>query len=846
MLDPDGDSFRFEKLFNISAPLSLKSAGMSMIARVDVISGRIYNRIILKRGTREYIVQSSHTIVKLGEEGRLLFSNDGFLSEIKTFLETQFIGGNSLPNISPEEAFFSLASFVEGLCVEGISCITPRVSEDAGNGERDLSGALNEILFSQILRGFYELAPDSSYELVKQHVLRVLSEVPPEWLVPRFEMLEENYFLLDFLKNSEEILEVLLSKAPNYSGIEKLVGLDDLKPNLLEILARAPKEKIKMDLLDRENLPSSVLEILSRDDSVQIRVKLASRDDLPHRIVIRLGMDKQTSVRAAIASRFPLSSIDPASSEDIDVEDYEKFLRDLARDEDPSVRLSLAAKEDIPLSVLEVLAQDENPKIRKAIIGNINLSEEIYDRLIEDTAPSVTGALIQFCLRTQKREIHSHIVLKLLFERKIGILTLRKNDERLQLLRDIDPTQAVEYLGNNLPVKGQHQNPLKSILDDLVDSILSPKIKDFLNPFSDTNKKKLFKEIQDFHKKLLNLDLIPYFCTKCGRRHTKGKIYNDHRKNSKLFVNFPPIPIIEYLEKIRKPLEVKAGVNQEVESFFRNRSFDVYFPVARRAIEEGTDALPSNTPPELKNSSWSGFKEVITKDSRLMRVKSTHMTENLWTIWNGNRVDLKEMGFGVSKYYGSWSMNYWLNAELSTESYTPLNIWHNNNPIAILPQELNEEIATALANDDCVMICTFGGFQKRKSRSFYIKVEDPYMDDYYSSSKNFSSIDDVKDEAAIRELRKYQKISFRRKKLSQFRVYILNWEIMARLFRGAQELKSSAGVDLTPLYKKLGHCFSTNSLESFKSYLKKEKISVSDEIIEILGENVVEKIELGN
>ncbi len=200
--DPQG--FRYEVLFELDSDLLFKDAGIVIGARVDTgkpnplgdwitqleSGSKPRNRIVFKRAGKESLVKCVHTaIFQFPSEGKTMGDWDE-----KALLEYSRSTEHKEIDLTPEEHFVSLKSFVAGIAEEGIQnmMLASYLSEEVN--PFTLPFGFNEHLQGQIIRSLRQLAPEITSGLLHDHLIAIAKKVPANWFVSRLPLFAQMYF----------------------------------------------------------------------------------------------------------------------------------------------------------------------------------------------------------------------------------------------------------------------------------------------------------------------------------------------------------------------------------------------------------------------------------------------------------------------------------------------------------------------------------------------------------------------------------------------------------------------------------------------------------------------------
>ncbi len=230
--DPEG--LRYEVFFNLNSDPLLMNAGITIGARIDagkpnplgdwetqLEQGRkTRNRIVFKRNNQESLVHCVHTAIfqMSGED----LSKVEDLDE-RALIDRAVSSENHEVDLSPEEHFVSLKSFVAGIAEEGIQNMMLASYDSEEINPFTLPFGFNDQLQAQIVRALRALAPEATTQLLRDHLISIAKQVPGDWYISRLQLFADIFFQPDFqerpLLDFETIMKI------NYEPLEKLYDL---------------------------------------------------------------------------------------------------------------------------------------------------------------------------------------------------------------------------------------------------------------------------------------------------------------------------------------------------------------------------------------------------------------------------------------------------------------------------------------------------------------------------------------------------------------------------------------------------------------------------------------------
>lgn len=207
--------YRYEVGFPLKRDPLLDGAGVTIWARVDFSTNLfsdavdVHNKLVFKRGSEESFVHCIHTAVNIELEEALKLSKLGWGAEGDLARSTEIFP----VELSPEEHFVSLRSYVSGIAEMGIKNALIATYHSDQINPYSLPFGFNALMHRQVVRALEELVPKIAIQICRDVVLYIAESVEPAWFLSRFELLNESYDLESILFTDpvafEAITEVL-------------------------------------------------------------------------------------------------------------------------------------------------------------------------------------------------------------------------------------------------------------------------------------------------------------------------------------------------------------------------------------------------------------------------------------------------------------------------------------------------------------------------------------------------------------------------------------------------------------------------------------------------------------
>jgi hypothetical protein len=160
-----------------------------------------------------------------------------------------------------------------------------------------------------------------------------------------------------------------------------MAGLPHSTRYMLEILARDPKESVRMAVVDNKHTPAEVLAHLAADKVAGIRTAAQSHKNFNASLAPKGTTTQIESLKNKGPKRIRIKQAKDTTSLTV--------LRDLAGDRVADVRKSVITNEQCPLDVLQLLMHDEVPEIRAISTSHPNSTLDINQQLLNDVDDQV-------------------------------------------------------------------------------------------------------------------------------------------------------------------------------------------------------------------------------------------------------------------------------------------------------------------------------------------------------------------------------------------------------------------------------------------------------------------------
>jgi len=198
-----------EKFYELKNDPPLQAAGVEIGARVIVeLEGRVENRIVFRRYDelwRRY-KEASVTCVHLAVmEGTLEDAPDFNVGEEMAEAVELVASTEHRPiRLAPEEHFFALCSYVEGIVDMGLANLLAASYWGEDVNPETLPFGFNAAMHQQVARCLGEVAPQAALYILENLWEELQDRVPPEWLQPRIKYIREMYGLDRLRRRAEQ------------------------------------------------------------------------------------------------------------------------------------------------------------------------------------------------------------------------------------------------------------------------------------------------------------------------------------------------------------------------------------------------------------------------------------------------------------------------------------------------------------------------------------------------------------------------------------------------------------------------------------------------------------------
>ncbi|GAB4329631.1 MAG: hypothetical protein Kow0069_37180 [Promethearchaeota archaeon] len=317
---------RYEEGFPLKADPTLDKAGVKIFARVDFTPDGFssQNRIVFKQGGLESSVQCVHTalcVARPKDAFELVLDDGTRVVEMARSTEGWPV---VLP---PEEHFVSLRSYVAGVAELGLGNML-LASYHPGNpfDPSCVPFGFNSTMQRQVTVALKKLAPLAFDEFVRSVVLELVATVPVEWVIRRFNALDDLINVRSVLYSDLDRFKAM------YDGVRH-----DPKPLLVDCAKYAGTASPLLDFL---------VDVTGEEkaEAEEVLTWVASNPNTTPHTLNRLASSRFWRVRKAVAAH----SCSP-----------KHVLERLSYDPCREVRLTLARNPSCPAAVLDGLFDQE-------------------------------------------------------------------------------------------------------------------------------------------------------------------------------------------------------------------------------------------------------------------------------------------------------------------------------------------------------------------------------------------------------------------------------------------------------------------------------------------------------
>jgi len=418
-LNPKCDLYMLEKCYLPHEDEALKERGVEFCARTEVDARpkipAVKNLLLIRRGEKVTGIRCIHT--KVGES---IPCEEWEREQEEIGEETIRVREVSVEHrpelrkqLTPEEHYVALRSFVDGLLEQGIQNILLESLKYEVEWGRKYSPLLDIQLRSQLASALSELVPEESAELALTSLEMIVQDDPQrmEAFSEEFRKIICDYFKPEDLVRLNQINAGVQALSPGLKDcILRKREYKEIPPEVLHEFLMDTATTVRQIAFDKlpftkiePELSLSEYQELANDPDWQVRFNLAWQEELPYEIVQQLARDEDVLIQNQIAF-FPHLKKDELNilvdSKDIRIlrtlarrDDLPiPLLKELAQKDDVTVRRFIAAKEKLPVEVIEELIFEENEEVRTFLIKQANLSEEFQELLYETSSEKVRRA----------------------------------------------------------------------------------------------------------------------------------------------------------------------------------------------------------------------------------------------------------------------------------------------------------------------------------------------------------------------------------------------------------------------------------------------------------------------
>ena len=243
--DPDHErillqnGFKYEAFFPLENDPELHHARVSIGARVEVESNKttpiIKNRIIFKRKSREACVNCVHTAICAIPVEDALDASAEKIVELAHSTESKPI------NLSPEDHFVSLKSYVEGIASLGIRQMIGIAYYNKDLYAENLPFGFNTLMQRQVISALRMVAYSATQALVREFIIGLAENAPKEWFNNRLPVIDEIYNLKEIILSDPQIFEIIDSSTQSLNLRVLAVSYKKTHPAITRFIARDPR-----------------------------------------------------------------------------------------------------------------------------------------------------------------------------------------------------------------------------------------------------------------------------------------------------------------------------------------------------------------------------------------------------------------------------------------------------------------------------------------------------------------------------------------------------------------------------------------------------------------------------
>ncbi len=292
--------FKYEYFFPLENDPELHHAGVIIGARVEVQGEGsrklIHNRIVFKREGKEASVKCVHTAVCS------LPAMEAFTADETKIVELAHSTESKPIDLSPEDHFVSLKSYVEGLAALGIRQVIGIAYVNQDIFTENLPFGFNSMMQRQIIQALRTIAPSATQALVREFIIGLAEGAPADWFNNRLPVIDEIYDLKEIILTDPQVFEIIDSYTQSLNLRVLAVSYKKTHPAIVEFISqdtRYAEIQSKAELKERSTkTPEYYFKIVVTGGSNAARNAICN-GFFEH----RFGADTQLTIGASIGIR---------------------------------------------------------------------------------------------------------------------------------------------------------------------------------------------------------------------------------------------------------------------------------------------------------------------------------------------------------------------------------------------------------------------------------------------------------------------------------------------------------------------------------------------------------------
>ncbi len=205
-----GTGLKYEKSFPLQNDPGLHAMGVKIVAKVVFSKRGIATRIVFKRGWRRAEIACVHLAIYSGNAGEVIpYGEDRVLDDQGVRMDFPPV------QISPEEHFVALRSYVQAIAEEGIMKLLQESTRQSKYDLEALPFGFNAAMHAQVFRALAKLCPDAVRHLALDLLFEIADNTTDKWFGRHIFIFDDLYSFNDLIKHHLNLMKELPSKKWN-------------------------------------------------------------------------------------------------------------------------------------------------------------------------------------------------------------------------------------------------------------------------------------------------------------------------------------------------------------------------------------------------------------------------------------------------------------------------------------------------------------------------------------------------------------------------------------------------------------------------------------------------------